>query len=297
MPRTPDLLLGGLHFPEGPRWRAPTGDGRLFFSDMLARRVMAVDLAGRSQMIAEVPRIPSGLGWTPDGTLHVVSVEDGQLLAVGAGGALRPVADVKAVSGLICNDMVMDGQGRAWVGSPETSIDESRPPGPGNMPGFGHIVRVDAALDAKPRLVADRMNFPNGCVVTPDGKTLIVAESFGFRITAFDIRPDGTLENRRPWADLGVPPDGICLDADDCLWVAVCYFAYGSPGGYLRLAEGGRVLARIEADGCSAYACTLGGPAMRTLFLCESAVLGRDRHPGDGRIRAVDVDVPGIGSP
>jgi sugar lactone lactonase YvrE len=141
------------------------------------------------------------------------------------------------------------------------------------------------------------MNTPNGCVLTPDGATLIVAESFGFRLTAFDVAADGSLSNRRPWADLGAPPDGICMDEEGCVWVAVAYFEYGGPGGFVRLAEGGEVKGRIDVEGHAAYACTLGGPEMRTLFLCESAVLGRDRHPGDGRIRAVEVEVPGTGSP
>ena len=293
----PELLVDGLHFPEGPRWRTggDSGTGTLWFSDILACKVMKVDRAGHLETVVDVPEMASGLGWSADGTLHVVSVGDGKLMAVREGGTLVPAADMHALVGLMCNDMVMDGKGRAYIGSVGTGVDESKPPGPGNMPHFSHLLLVEPGGEA--RIVADRMTTPNGCVVTADGGTLIVAESFGFRLSAFDIREDGGLENRRVWADLGVPPDGICLDEEGCLWVAVAYYEHGGSGGYIRVEEGGRVLERIDVADYSAYACTLGGTDMRTLFLCESAVLGRERHAGDGRIRTVQVDVPGTSSP
>ncbi len=295
MPRTPELLVDGLYFPEGPRWRAaPGGEGRLWFSDVLGGEVMRVDLAGRLETIAAVPGWPSGLGWRPDGTLLVVSVQQGRLLAVGPGGSLTLAGDMKAVDGLPCNDMVVDGRGRAYVGSWQ-DLDESKPPGPGNIPGFSHILRVDP--DGEARIAADRVTYPNGAVISPDGRTYIVSETFANRLSAFDVEADGSLTNRRVWADIGAPPDGITMDEEGCLWVAVPCYAYGGPGGFLRLREGGEIVDRIDVDGAASYACTLGGPEMRTLFLCLSTVLGHERHPGDGRILVVDVDVPGTGTP
>lgn len=295
MARTPELLADGLYFPEGPRWRAvPGGEGRLWFSDVLGGEVMRVDLAGRLETIAAVPGWPSGLGWRPDGTLLVVSVQQGRLLAVGPGGSLTLAGDMKAVDGLPCNDMVVDGRGRAYVGSWQ-DLDESRPPGPGNIPGFSHIIRVDPGGEA--RIAADRVTYPNGAVISPDGRTYIVSETFANRLSAFDVEEDGSLTNRRVWADIGAPPDGITMDEEGCLWVAVPCYVYGGPGGFLRLREGGEIVDRIDVDGAASYACTLGGPEMRTLFLCLSTVLGHERHPGDGRIMVVDVDVPGTGTP
>ena len=211
---------------------------------------------------------------------------------------------MKQRSGFPCNDMVVDAAGRAYIGSPDTDFDEEQLPMPGNMPRLSSIVLVEppaagAAWDAPraARIVADRVTFPNGMVVTPDGGTLIAAESFAGRLTAFDIQADGSLANRRVWADLGVPPDGITLDREGCVWVAVPYYRYGESGGYLRLAEGGALRDRIDVSGYSAYACTLGGAHGTTLFLCESAVLGLPCRSGDGRIRTVEVDVPGVGTP
>ena len=295
----PTILRDGLFFPEGPRWR----DDRLFFSDILGGTVHSLDLDGTLETIVEVAELPSGLGWVPDGTLQVVSVNDGKLHAC-RDGQTAVVADMKQRSGFPCNDMVVDAAGRAYVGSPDTDFDEEQLPMPGNMPRLSSIVLVEppaagAAWDAPraARIVADRVTFPNGMVVTPDGGTLIAAESFAGRLTAFDIQADGSLANRRVWADLGVPPDGITLDREGCVWVAVPYYRYGESGGYLRLAEGGALRDRIDVSGYSAYACTLGGAHGTTLFLCESAVLGLPCRPGDGRIRTVEVDVPGVGTP
>ena len=192
---------------------------------------MSLGLDGSQKEIAEVPGMPSGLGWLPDGTLIVVSVMDGKLMAVRDGG-LEEVADMRAVTGNICNDMVVDAGGRAYIGSLAAGWDESKVPNPGNMQRFGYVVLVRQDGDRfESRIVADRVTCPNGACITPDGKTLIFAESIGFRLTAFDIDADGSLVNRRPWADLGAPPDGICMDEEGCLWVALCYFEYGGPGG------------------------------------------------------------------
>jgi sugar lactone lactonase YvrE len=290
MPRTPELLIDDLFFPEGPRWRV----GHLWFSDVLAGQVKRVDLSGNVETVATVPELPSGLGWRPDGTLIVVSIGDGKLMAIGDDGSLTPVSDMQALDGLGCNDMVVDARGRAYVGSFH-ELDEANHPGPGNMPAFSHIILVEP--DGAARIVADRMTFPNGPVISPDGKRYIVAESFANRLTAFDIESDGSLTNRRVWADLGAPPDGITMDEEGCLWVAVPYYVYGGSGGFVRVREGGEILDRIDVDGVASYACTLGGEQMKTLFLCQSTVLGLARHPGDGRIMVVDVDVPGVGTP
>ena len=301
MAGTPELLIGDLYFPEGPRWRVgDDGKGWLWFSDVLAGEVRRVDLAGNAEMIAAVPELPSGLGWWPDGTLVVVSIGDGQLLAIGEDGSPRPVADLKALDGLPCNDMVLDAQGRGYVGS-FGELDEMKTPGPGNMPPFSHIHLVEPDPDrpgqGRVRTVADRMTFPNGPVITPDGKQYIVAETFANRISVFDIQADGSLANRRIWADLGAPTDGMTMDAEGCLWEAIPYYTYGGSGGFVRVREGGEILDRIDVEDTASFACTLGGPDMKTLFLCESTILGVERSPGDGRIRMVDVDVPGVGTP
>lgn len=301
----PEVLVGGLTFPEGPRWRAPGdrpgpadsgGVARLWFSDVLEGKVKTVDMGGNLEVVASMDRgWTSGLGWLPDGTLAVVSVDDGRLMAVREGGSFEEIADMQAVTGFMCNDMVIAADGTAYIGSAGPGLDEGKPPGPGNMAAFGYIVAVPHG--GAPRIAAERVTFPNGPAITPDGATLIFAETFGFRLTAWDIGRGGELSNQRLWADLGVPTDGICLDEEGCAWVAVPYFEYGGPGGYVRIAEGGELRQRIDVDGYSAYACTLGGPDRRTLFMCESSVLGLPRNRGDGRIRTVEVDVPGTGSP
>ncbi len=295
MTRTPKLLVDNIYFPEAPRWRVGAdGVGKLWYSDVLVGEVVAVDLHGNIEKIASVPELPSGLGWRPDGTLIVVSLGDGKLMAVSEDGGLCAAGDMKSLDGLNCNDMVVDAQGRAYIGSFQL-FDEMRHPGPGNMPAFSHIIRVDP--DGSARIVADRMTFPNGAVISPDSKTYMVAETFANRLSAFDIEADGSLTNRRVWADIGAPPDGITLDVEGCLWVAVPYYIYGGPGGSVRVREGGEIVDRIDMDGVSSYACTLGGRDMTTLFLCQSTLLGAERHPGDGRIMTVEVDVPGTGSP
>lgn len=294
MTQTAELLVDELFFPEGPRWRVgENGVGKLWFSDVLAGEIRTVDLAGKLQAVAAVPEMPSGLGWWPDGTFVAVSL-DGKLNAIGDEGSVTPVADMKALDGFGCNDMVVDAQGRSYVGSYQL-LDEGQHPGPGNMPGFSHIILVQP--DGSARIVADRMTFPNGPAITPDGGTYIVAETFANRLTAFDIEADGSLVNRRVWADLGAPPDGITMDQEGCLWVAVPYYIYGGPGGFIRVREGGEVVDRIDIDGYASYACTLGGAEMKTLFLCQSTLVGRERFQGDGRIMVVDVDVPGTGTP
>ncbi|MBM4363374.1 MAG: SMP-30/gluconolactonase/LRE family protein [Deltaproteobacteria bacterium] len=279
--REPTLLLDGLCFPEGPRWHK----GRLFFSDMYAREVVAVDLQGKRETIARVEGRPSGLGFGSDGRLRVVSMVDRRLLVIGDSGP-STVAELSALSGGPCNDMVLDAHDRAYVGNFGFSFEYGEAPRPASL------ALVEANGSA--RLVADELVFPNGCAITPDGRTLIVAETFARRLTRFAIAPDGSLHDRRVFAELSVLPDGICLDAEGCVWVA----SPAAPGGFLRVAEGGEVLQRIELPDRFGYACMLGGPERRTLFLLEAFTSLPDRAlPGNGRIRSVDVDVPGAGYP
>ena len=274
-------LIGGLSFPEGPRWR----DGRLFVSDFYTHRVLAVGLDARSEVVAEVPNQPSGLGWMPDGSLLVVSMRDRRLLRL-TGGVLRPVADLGALATGPCNDMVVDAAGRAYVGN--FGYDRHA----GESARSTCIVRGDP--NGKAVAVADDLVFPNGMVITPDGRTLIAAETFADRLTVFDVAADGGLSSRRIFAALpGVAPDGICLDAEGAVWVA-------DPRGkqVLRVFEGGKISRQIPLGERGAYACMLGGADRRTLFICTNTGAG----PGmtdkrDGRIEMLRVEVPGAGLP
>ena len=199
--KKPVVLLDGLTFPEGPRWH----DGRLWFSDFYAHEVIAVDLRGNREHIIEVPGQPSGLGWTPNGQLLVVSMTDRRLLRLDPDG-LTAVANLSDFANYHCNDMVVDGDGRAYVGNFGFNSHAGDPFRAANL------VRVDP--DGTVSVAATNLAFPNGSVITPDGQTLIVGETRGNILTAWDRAPDGSLSNRRIWAHLdGGFPDGICLDA------------------------------------------------------------------------------------
>jgi sugar lactone lactonase YvrE len=276
------VLLDGLTFPEGPRWR----DGRLWFSDFYSQRVLAVGLDGRSQTIVEVPTRPSGLGWRPDGTLLIVSMLDRSLLEL-RGGALRVVADLSTLATGLCNDMVVDGAGRAYVGN--FGYDRHA----GETPRTTVLIRVDP--DGRASAVADALMFPNGMVITPDGKTLIVAETYAHRLTAFSIDKAGGLGGRRLFAQFedACFPDGICLDAEGAVWVAD---ARGRD--VFRVFDSGRIERRIGVGERSVFACMLGGSDRCTLFLCTSTSSGPAMaEKTDGRIELVPVDVPGAGRP
>jgi sugar lactone lactonase YvrE len=281
MAATTRVLLDGLAFPEGPRWH----DGRLWFSDMHAHRVMTVDLEGRAETVVEVPNQPSGLGWLPDGRLLVVSMTDRRLLRLD-GTRLSEVADLSALASFHCNDMVVDTQGRAYIGN------------------FGFDLHARAAVKtaelilvapgAPPRVVADDLAFPNGTVITPDGRTLIVGESGAARLTAFTIGADGSLAERRLWAQIeNAVPDGICLDAEDAVWVA-------SPVGneVLRVRAGGAIAERVTVSTIP-FACMLGGPDRRTLFVATAETHQPEETLAKrtGRIEIATVAVPGAGLP
>jgi len=275
------ILTEGLVFGEGPRWH----DGKLWYSDMHARWVMTVDPAGRTEKIVEVPNLPSGLGWLPDGRLIIVSMRDRQLLRL-EGRKLTTHADLSKLASFDCNDMVVDALGRAYVGNFGYDLHANAPRQPAEL--------VLATPDGKARVVARDLEFPNGAVITPDGKTLVVGESFGARLTAFDVASDGSLGGRRVWAAIeNMVPDGICLDAEGAIWVA-------SPLSeeVLRVREGGAVTHRFKPS-LRPYACMLGGADRRTLFV----VTAQTHDPAEalakrnGRIEAVEVEVPGAGLP
>ncbi|HEY3722342.1 MAG TPA: SMP-30/gluconolactonase/LRE family protein [Acidimicrobiia bacterium] len=279
--RTTTILVEGLRFPEGPRWH----DGRLWCSDQHDRRVLAIGTDGVVETIVEVPHGPSGLGWLPDGRMLVVSMEDRRLLRLDADG-LTEVADLSELATWHCNDMVVDATGRAYVGNFGFDLDGHAEVTPAAM------MRVD--VDGSVHLAVPDLRFPNGTVITPDGATLVVGESYGGCLTAFDVAADGELSNRREWAKLvGAVPDGICLDAEGAIWSA-CPLT----GRVLRVREGGEVTDEVHVDRNGAYACMLGGVDRTTLFVC-AADTNDPAHTDErrGAIEMCEVDVPGAGLP
>ncbi len=272
------VLLDGLDFGEGPRWH----DGRLWFSDFDQHTVSSVGDDGTRRVELELDDFPSGLGWLPDGRLLVVAMESRRLLRVDADGTLVTHADLSAVAAGRCNDMVVAADGTAYVGN--FGFELGTPAKPAALARVQPDGRVD--------VVADGLHFPNGSVITPDGGTLIVGETFGKRATAFTIAEDGTLHDPRLWADLGdVLPDGCTLDAEGAIW-----FADARGSAVVRVKEGGEVLDRIDA-GQKTYACALGGDDGRTLYVVCADGAGDDAGRGTGTIRTARVDVPHAGLP
>src|SRR4051812_4915968 len=246
-------LMTDIAFGESPRWH----DDRLWFADWGAQEVVALDLDGASEVIVRVdfPSFPMSIDWLPDGRLLVVAARDGLLLRREPDGSLVTHADLSALSdkGHPWNEIVVDGRGNAYINNQGFDF-----PGGEFAPGTIAVLTPDGSV----RQVADGVAFPNGMAVTPDNSTLICAESYGKRLTAFDITADGGLSNQRVWADLadGVP-DGICVDADGAVW-----YADVPNKRCARVSEGGQVLQAIEVDrGC--FACALGGADDRTLFI------------------------------
>ena len=276
------VLLDGLTFGEGPRWR----EDKLWFSDFYTRRVMTADLDGKVETVVEVPGVPSGLGWLPDGRLLIVAMTERRLLCLD-GDKLVEVADLNALATGHCNDMVVDSRGRAYIGHFGFDMFAGADFAPASV--------IMVAPEGESRIVAEDMHFPNGAVITPDGSTLIVAESFARRLTAFDIEPDGSLSGRRIWAQLGEneAPDGICLDAEGAVWVSVV-----SGNEVRRVREGGEVTERVKVS-TRAVACMLGGPGRNTLFVmtAESSQPDVAMTKRTGRVEIVEVDVPGAGLP
>jgi sugar lactone lactonase YvrE len=276
------ILMTGLAFPESPRWH----DDRLWFSDWGAHEVIAVDLDGKSEVIVRVPSFPMCIERLPDGRLLIVSASDGLLLRREPDGSLATHADLTALADHKWNDIVVDGRGNAYVNN--TGFDF---PGGEFAPGILALVTPDGSA----RQVAEGVAFPNGMVVTPDNSTLILAESYGNRLTAFDIAADGSLSNGRLWADLqGGVPDGICLDAENAIW-------YGDVPNKrcVRVREGGEELQTIDLDrGC--FACMLGGADKRTLFLMANEWIGpASMADGSraGQVLIAEAPAPGVGWP
>jgi sugar lactone lactonase YvrE len=279
------LLDGGAFF-EGPRWR----EGRWWVSDMFRRVVLAVDEDGQTSEIAHVEGRPSGLGWLPDGSLLVVSMVDRRVLRISPGGAIGLHADLGAHCDWHANDMVVAADGSAYVGNFGFDLGARVAPNP------TALVRVD--LDGTVTSAADGLLFPNGSVITPDGRTLVVAETFGRRLSAFTIRGDGSLGDHRVWADLGpagIAPDGCCLDADGRIWVAD-----GAGHRCCLIAEGGHIVDEVPSPwGLRFFACMLGGEDGRTLLLCAAPNYDEERRlqePAASLLTTV-VEVPHAGLP
>ncbi len=292
---TLEVFLTGYSFLEGPRWR----EGRLWLSDFYTHQVISCDMQGQVRQEAEVPGQPSGLGWLPDGRLLVVSMRDRKLLRREADGRLLTHADLSSVATGHCNDMAVDAQGRAWVGNFGFDLMG------GAAVRTARLARVDP--DGRVSAVADALYFPNAIMPTPDGRTLIVNETLGNRLSAFDVAADGSLGPRRDWASFGplvqsdqlqdfiasggVAPDGGVLDAEGAVWLAD---ATGHRA--LRVAQGGRVLQEVSTGEQGCFACTLGGPDGRTLFLCVAPdFLEHHRSAArEAQVWTTRVDVPGL---
>jgi len=276
-------LMTGLAFVESPRWH----DDRLWFSDWIAREVIAVDLEGRSEVMVRMPSFPFSIDWLRDGSLLAVSGRECLLLRRQPDGSLATHADLTSLSDKPWNELVVDGRGNAYINGAGFDLMA----GERFAPGMIALVTPHGPA----RKVAEGLAFPNGMAVAPDNSTLIVAESYAKGLTAFDIAADGSLSSRRVWADLkdGVP-DGICLDAEGAVW-------YGDVPNKrcVRVREGGEVLQTINLDrGC--FACVLGGPDRTTLFMMAAewrgtAGMGEGRRTG--QVLTVMASVPGAGWP
>jgi sugar lactone lactonase YvrE len=291
-------LISGLSFTECPRWH----DGRLYFSDFYTRRVLAVALDGTQEIIAEVPGQPSGLGFLPGGRMLIVSMRDRKILLRERDASLVEYADLSDLAPGLLNDMLVDFEGLAWVGNFGFDLMG------GAKVTTTNLICVDP--DSCAKVAARGLGFPNGMVLTPDGKTLIVAETTMNRLSAFEVSSAGLEGERRTWAAFGDPPtstdfaelfrqvdvmpDGICLDAEGAVWVADA-----KHGRLLRVAEGGDVLEELKTDGLGAFACMLGGADGRTLFASVAPTFHEAEASANHRaaIWMITVDVPRAGLP
>ena len=288
---TAKVLTEGLYFGEGPRWH----DGRLWFSDFYDHAVKSMDTNGAVRTELEIDDQPSGLGWLPDGRLLVVAMQRMQLLRVDADG-VKVHTDLSGIATYHANDMVVDRHGRAYVGNFGFQLDEALKTRGVESVIADHptakLVRVDP--DGHVQLAAEDMHFPNGSVITPDGATLIVAETLAMRLTAFDIGPDGSLSNRRVWAPLGMrAPDGVCLDANGHVWVANAI----APECVL-VAPRGEIISTVQTDQ-PCFACMLGGPDRRTLYMMTAPTSMADvvSAARQGHIACAEVETSGAGWP
>jgi sugar lactone lactonase YvrE len=277
-----DLLKDGLVMGESPRWH----DGRLWLSDWGTGEILALSGDGTTEVMARVERLPFCFDFLPDGRLLVVDGRSGLLLRHEPDGSVVTHADLTELAPPPWNDIVVDARGNAYVGC--TGFDF---PGGEFAPGIVALVAPDGAM----RQVADGVAFPNGVAIAPDGATLVLAESYASRLTAWDIDADGGLSGRRVWADLGTgAPDGICCDAEGAVW-----YADVPNRRCIRVAEGGKVLATVDADrGC--FACMLGGADGRTLYVVASEWRGPAKvgqATGTGQVLAVAAPAPHAGRP
>lgn len=293
-----DVVLDGYSFLECPRWH----DGRLWVSDFYTQSVVATDGRGATEVVAEVPEQPSGLGFLPDGRALIVSMRDRRILRREHSGELVEHADLSGLVGSFLNDMVVDAQGHAYVGNFGFDLMSGAPPA---LTTLTHV-----APDGTVRTVAEDLFFPNGSVITPDGRTLVVAETFGGRLTAFDIADDHSLTNQRRWAEFGSPresddaeealsgygvtPDGICLDAEGAIWAADA-----THNRVVRIAEGGEILDEVSVAPLQVYACMLGGDDGRTLFMCAAPSFAEhERRPvREAQLLSTRVSVAKAGLP
>ena len=283
----PRVLLDGLAMPESPRWH----EGRLWFSNWGTREIVAVDLDGNSEVVGEGP---DGLGWAtnwlPDGRLLVTGPE---LMRVEADGSRVRHADLSQISPHGWSELTVDGRGNVYVNTINFDFDEFEEV-LNSRKATGKIALV--APDGEAREVAGELAFPNGMVITPDNRTLVVSESFASRLTAFDVEEDGSLSNRRAWAE-EVGPDGICLDADGCIWASSANMGNNSA----RIREGGEVLDLIDLDR-PCFATMLGGPDRRTLFMLTADWHGTEGiesviEARTGQVLIVEAPAPGVGWP
>ena len=279
---TTKVFADDFVFLEGPRWR----DGKLWTSDMHGHAVYTLNMDGQREKVVDVPGQPSGIGFLPDGTPLIVSMHDRKLMKL-VNSELVLHADLSVLCPYEINDMVVDKKGNAYIGNIGFDLFKKEKFKPTNF--------VLVTPRGEIREVATDLAVPNGPVVTQDGKTLIVAESWGKRLSAFDIADDGTLTNRRIFADLrDAAPDGICLDAEGAVWVAVF-----NQDNFIRVREGGEITHRVKVVDRFPVACTLGGPDGRTLFglTYQGSIQDIGKGKAASRIEIAHVDVPGGGSP
>ena len=278
-----ELLVDGVDFGEGPRWH----DGRLWYSDFHQRAISSVGAGGdRRVEYDDLPDQPSGLGWMPDGSLLVVFMTTRRVMRDPGDGTLVEHADLSDIAAWHCNDMVVDARGNAYVGNFGFDLEARASYAPADLA----LVRADGSVE----VAATEMRFPNGSVITPDGSTLIVGQSFGGNFIAFRIADDATLHDRREWAAIeGTAPDGCALDAADGIWFAD---ALGSQ--VVRVEEGGTVTDRVPTP-APTFACMLGGDDGRTLFALCAPGSGKDASAGKaaGAIFTTRVEHPHAGRP
>lgn len=290
-------LLDGLSFTECPRWR----DGRLYFTDRYTRRVLAVSIDGTVETFARTAGLPAGLGFLPDGRLLITSMRDRKVMRREHDGSIMEHADLTALAPGELNDMLVDDEGRAWVGNFGFDLFGGAPACP--------TVLISVAPDGTATVAADGLKFPNGTVLTPDGRTLIIAETMANRLSAFTVS-GGLLTGRHTWAAFGdaprttdvaqilneaeVTPDGICLDAEGAVWVADVLNQR-----LIRAAEGGTILDELGTNGLCAFACMLGGDDGRTLFACAAPTFDESEAAAHYRasILMTRVAVPHAGLP